>query len=205
MLPHSEASERNKDPILGVLRDALSGSSSVLEIGSGTGQHAVHFARHLPHLTWLPTERIDGLPGLAARVAQEGPVNLRPPVELDVRWDIWPVAACDAVYTANTLHIMSWPEVQALFRGIGRVLAAGGLVAIYGPFRYMGAYTSESNQRFDHSLRQRDPASGIRDFEAVDALAADVDLGHLADYRMPANNQLLVWRRGSGERALDVR
>lgn len=205
MLAHSEASERNKGPILGALRDALSGSSSVLEIGSGTGQHAVHFARHLPHLTWLPTERSDGLPSLAARVAQEGPVNLWPPVELDVRWDIWPVVACDAVFTANTLHIMSWPEVQALFSGIGRVLAAGGLVAIYGPFRYKGAYTSESNQRFDHALRLSDPASGIRDFEAVDALAADVDLGHLADYRMPANNQLLVWRRGAGERALDVR
>lgn len=195
MLPHSEACERNKGPILGVLRDVLRRTRSVLEIGSGTGQHAVHFARHLPQLTWWPSDRIDQLPGLAERVAREGSLNLKPPLELDVTWGVWPVEPCDAVYTANTLHIMSWPEVQASFTGIGRVLRAGGVLAIYGPFRYRGACTSESNERFDEALRRRDPASGIRDFEAVQVLAAEVQLTVLADHPLPANNRLILWQK----------
>lgn len=195
MLPSSEACDRNKDPILAILREAFAGVSGVLEVGSGTGQHAVHFARRLPALDWQPTDRGDWLPGLAARVALEGPPNLRSPVELDVDDDSWPFVAADAVFSANTLHIMSWTSVEAFFRGVGRVLGRDGLLAVYGPFRYGGAFTSDSNADFDRFLRERDPHSGIRDFEAVDALARAQGLALLADHAMPANNQLLLWRR----------
>lgn len=195
MLPYSEACERNKGPIVEILASALAGASRVLEIGSGTGQHAVHFAARLPHLEWQPTDRAEFLPGLAERIAQEGPPNLRPPLELDVRQPAWPGDRFDAVFTANTLHIMSWPEVVAFFAGLGRVLALEAVVAVYGPFRYGGAYTSPSNAVFDQSLRVRDPASGIRDFEAVNDLARARGLVLQADHRMPANNQLLIWER----------
>lgn len=195
MPAYSEACERNKNPILESLRGAFANCSQVLEIGAGTGQHAVHFARHLPHLVWQPTDRREYLAGLAARIVAEGRANLRRPVELDVSREPWPDVDADAVFSANTLHIMAWPEVEALFRGVGRILGPGGVLAVYGPFRYAGAFTSESNAAFDRSLRQRDPASGIRDFEAVDALASREGLRIVADQAMPANNQLLVWRR----------
>lgn len=195
MLPFSEACERNKDPILEILREAFSGLSGVVEIGSGTGQHAVHFTRQLSHLDWQPTDRVENLATLAARVALDGPPNLRSPVELDVSSSNWPFVGADAVFSANTLHIMSWEEVGAFFRGVGRILGQGGLLAVYGPFRYAGRYTSDSNAAFDRGLRQRNPASGIRDFEALSELAADQGLAPLADHAMPANNQLLLWRR----------
>jgi cyclopropane fatty-acyl-phospholipid synthase-like methyltransferase len=191
----SEACERNKQPILGKLRDELAGSTRVLEIGSGTGQHAVHFARHLRHLEWQPTDRADYLRDLAARIAEEGTPNLLSPLELEVVQEPWPPVAANAVYSANTLHIMSWPEVEAFFSGVGRLLAAGGVLVVYGPFRCAGRFTSESNAGFDRSLRERDPASGIRDIEAVNRLAAAQGLVLTADHAMPANNQLLVWGR----------
>lgn len=193
MLPFSDACERNKDPILGVLREAFAQRRRVIEVGAGTGQHAVHFARHLPHLHWQPTDCAEYLPGLAARVAAEGPANLALPVELDVLQADWPALRGDAVFSANTLHIMSWPAVLALFAGLPRLLEPGGVLAIYGPFRYAGRFTTESNAAFDAMLRERDPLSGIRDFEAVDALAAAAGLRLVADHPMPANNQLLVW------------
>jgi cyclopropane fatty-acyl-phospholipid synthase-like methyltransferase len=196
MLAFSEACERNKQPILGILRDKLAGSTRVLEIGSGTGQHAVHFARHLRHLVWQPTDRADYLQDLAARIAEEGTPNLLAPLELDVLLERWPPVAADAVYSANTLHIMSWPEVEAFFSGVGQTLAAGGVLVVYGPFRYAGKFTSGSNAAFDCSLRGRDPASGIRDIEAVNRLAETQGLTLAADHAMPANNQLLVWIRG---------
>jgi len=196
MLPFSEACERNKEPILAVLREAFAAASQVLEIGSGTGQHAVHFAHHLPWLAWQPTDRSEHLESLAARVRQEGPANLLGPLELDVLAPgPWPVTHVDAVFSANTLHIMSWQAVEAAFRGIGTVLRPGGVLAIYGPFCYGGAFTSESNAEFDAFLRARDPDSGIRDAEAVDRLARDQGLELVADHAMPANNQLRVWRR----------
>jgi SAM-dependent methyltransferase len=196
MLPFSEACERNKDPILTVLREAFAGASSVLEVGSGTGQHAVHFARHLPWLEWQPTDRGEYLVPLAERVRVEGPPNLREPLELDVLADDpWPVREADAVFSANTLHIMSWEGVEAAFRGIGALLGPDGVLALYGPFRYGGKYTSASNAEFDAFLRERDPDSGIRDAEAVDDLARAVGLVLAADHAMPANNQLRIWRR----------
>ncbi len=197
-LPFSAACERNKGPLLEVLQRWLGHEAGlVLEIGAGTGQHAVHFARGLPQLSWQPTEQIENLSALAARVALEGPCNLLAPLELDVEHATWPCDAdsIDAVFTANTLHIVSWPQVQALFRGVGRVLRDDGLLIVYGPFRYGGQFTSHSNAAFDADLRQRDPASGIRDFEAVDALAAAQGLCMVEDHAMPANNQTLVWRR----------
>ncbi|MGO9803538.1 MAG: DUF938 domain-containing protein [Steroidobacteraceae bacterium] len=195
MLAHSEACERNKGPILAVLTGALGDSRSVLEIGSGTGQHAVHFARHLPHLAWQPSERPEELGPLTERIRLEGPPNLLPAVELDVRRRPWPVVAVDAVYSANTLHIMGWDAVQDFFHGVGALLRAAGVLCVYGPFRYRGGYTSDSNAEFDRFLRSRDPASGIRDFEAVERLAAGAGLALAADHAMPANNQTLVWRR----------
>jgi len=196
MLAFSEAGERNKQPILGVLLDELAASSRVLEIGSGTGQHAVHFARNMRHLEWQPTDRAEYLPDLAARIAEEGTPNLLAPLELDVQHGQWPQVTADAVYSANTLHIMSWPEVEAFFSGVGHTLAAGGVLVVYGPFRYAGRFTTESNAAFDRSLRERDPASGIRDIEAVNRLAETQGFARTADHAMPANNQLLVWARG---------
>ena len=202
-LPFSEACERNKAPILAVLQRWLGRQGGVvLEIGAGTGQHAVHFARHLPQLGWQPTEQPENLAALAARVALEGSSNLLSPLELDVGQAAWPCEydSVDAVFTANTLHIVSWPQVQALFRGVGRVLRDDGLLIVYGPFRYGGQFTSHSNALFDETLRMRDAASGIRDFEAVDALAAAEGLRLVEDCAMPANNQALVWRRARGGR-----
>lgn len=190
------ACERNKQPILDLLRPAFAQARTALEIGSGTGQHAVHFARGMPHLAWQPSDRAEWLPGLRARIAQEGPGNLAAPFELDVTTLPWPVPAVDAIFTANTLHIMAWREVEAFFEGVGRVLERdSGRLAVYGAFKYRGAFTSASNAAFDADLKSRDPASGIRDFEKVNALAETQGLALIADHPMPANNQLLVWRR----------
>ncbi len=195
MLPVSEACERNKDPILRVLRVALAERTQVLEIGSGTGQHAVHFATHLTHLTWHPTEQLAYLPDLAARVKLEGSPNLRRPTVLDVKQSVWPVRNVDAVFTANTLHIMARPEVQSLFRGLDAVLSPAGIVCIYGPFRYDGGYTSQSNRDFDRMLKDRDPLSGLRDLKDLTALAELHGMKLQADHDLPANNRLLEFVR----------
>ncbi len=195
MLPFSAACERNKDPILEVLRVRFADSTQVLEIGSGTGQHAVHFARALQRLTWHPTEQLAYLADLTERVKLEGLRNLRLPALLDVRQALWPVRSVDAMFTANTLHIMSWPEVMALFRGIGGVLAPGGVLCIYGPFRYSGCYTSDSNREFDRMLQERDPQSGLRDIDAITLLAEQYGLHLDADLDLPANNRLLVFTK----------
>lgn len=195
-LPWSEACERNKRPILEVLSKEFAGCTHVLEIGSGTGQHAVHFALAMPRLVWQPTELEDAMPGLRRRIFREGPRNLRAPVLLDVAATPWDVRKVDGVFTANTLHIMHWPQVEALFANLPEAVKPGAVLAVYGPFRYRGSYTSESNAAFDEMLRLRDPGSGIRDFERVDALAAQAGFSLVADHRMPANNQTLVWKLG---------
>ena len=196
-LAYSPACERNKAPILAILETVLNRRESVLEIGSGTGQHAVHFASHLPHLTWRPTDIPPYLGALRARIDVEGPPNCAAPAELDVRSAGWHAERVSAVYTANTFHIMSWACAEAFFRGVGRVLAPDGVLLVYGPFRYGGRYTSPSNAAFDASLRARDADSGIRNFEAVDELAVAEGLSLTADHAMPANNQLLVWERSA--------
>jgi cyclopropane fatty-acyl-phospholipid synthase-like methyltransferase len=195
MLPFSEACERNKAPILEVLRAAFADRTQILEIGSGTGQHAVHFAGHLTHLTWHPTEQLAYLADLASRVKLEGPRNLRQPTVLDVKQTIWPLRSVDAIFSANTLHIMSWAEVEAMFRGVDIVLSAHGVVCIYGPFRYAGRYTSDSNRDFDLMLKERDPLSGLRDLTDVSALAARHALKLRTDHDLPANNRLLEFVR----------
>ena len=198
MLPFSATCERNKDPILEILRIRFADRTQVLEIGSGTGQHAVHFARALAHLSWHPTEQLAYLPDLAERVKLEGPENLRVPTLLEVRQAVWPLRSVDAVFTANTLHIMSWPEVLALFHGIGGVLSPGGVLCIYGPFRYEGRYTSDSNREFDLMLKERDPKSGLRDMQDVTALAQQYGLRLDADHDLPANNRLAVFLKEPG-------
>jgi hypothetical protein len=155
----------------------------------------VHFAANLPHLTWQPTDTPEYLEGLRARIAHEQLSNLESPLELDVRRQPWPVGPVDAIFTANTLHIMSWSAVQDLFRGVGKVLVAPAVLCIYGPFRYDGRYTSASNEEFDRFLQARDPHSGIRDFSAVNTLSSRLGLSLLADHSMPANNQLLIWHK----------
>jgi cyclopropane fatty-acyl-phospholipid synthase-like methyltransferase len=191
----SQATERNKAPILAVLRGALPPRGTVLEVGSGGGEHAGYFASHLPQLAWQPSEVPALLPQLAARLHGASPANLRAPLALDVRALPWPVAPVEAVFSANTLHIMSWEAVTDFFRGVGGVLAAGGVLCVYGPFNYGGRFTSDSNAQFDAFLRERDPYSGIRDFEALERLAAAEQLEFCADHEMPANNRTLVWRR----------
>jgi cyclopropane fatty-acyl-phospholipid synthase-like methyltransferase len=191
MLPFSEACERNKQPILEVLRVAFADRTQVLEIGSGTGQHAVHFAAQLLHLTWHPTEQLAYLPDLAARVKLEGSRNLRQPTVLDVKQTVWPLRSVDAVYTANTLHIMGWAEVIAMFRGLDTLLAPDGVLCVYGPFRYGARHTSDSNRDFDRMLQDRDPLSGLRDAAEVSALAARHGLRLRTDHDLPANNRLL--------------
>jgi cyclopropane fatty-acyl-phospholipid synthase-like methyltransferase len=147
-------------------------------------------------LTWYPTEQLAFLSDLSARVKLEGPSNLRQPTVLDVKQAVWPVRHVDAVFTANTFHIMGWTEVTALFRGLDSVLSAGGILCVYGPFRYDGGYTSKSNENFDSMLRERDPLSGLRDVEQVIALGADCGLTLRADHDLPANNRLLQFHRG---------
>ena len=198
MLPFSAACERNKHPILEVLRVRFADRAQVLEIGSGTGQHAVHFSRALTHLIWHPTEQLAYLPDLAERVKLEGPHNLRAPTLLEVRQAVWPVRSVDAMFTANTLHIMSWLEVMALYRGLGGVLTPGGVFCVYGPFRYDGRYTSDSNRDFDHMLQERDPNSGLRDIQAVTTLAEQYGLRLDADHDLPANNRLLIFTKEPG-------
>ncbi len=196
MLSFSQAAENNKDPIAQILRAAFAEVRNVLEIGSGTGQHAVYFGQCLPHLIWRTSDLARNLPDIQARLTVEAPANVVPPVALDVADHPWPVTNIDGLFSANAIHIMSWEHVMHMFRGIGEVLLEKAAVCLYGPFKYNGEFTTPSNAQFDVWLKQRDPLSGVRDFEAVDALAQAQGLALIADHSMPANNQLLVWKRG---------
>ena len=195
MKPYSESSEQNREPILAVLLHAFADRRQVLEIASGTGQHAVYFGAALPHLTWQTSELTQNHAGIQAWLDEASLPNVLPPLELDVTADEWPVGRVDAVCNANTVHIVGWPAVEKLFAGIGRVLQPGGIVCLYGPFNYGGRFTSESNARFDAWLKDRDPVSGVRDFEAVNALAEVQGLRLIDDVEMPVNNRSLIWRR----------
>ena len=200
MKPFAESCEKNKDVILDVLATEYGDTRRVLEIGSGTGQHAVHFAQHLPHLSWLTSDFEAHHEGIRAWLADAGLDNVHAPVALDVNKGSWPVDDVDAVYTANTMHIMSWQSIKNMFEGVGRVLQPNGLLILYGPFNYAGQYTSDSNAVFDRHLRSLDPLGGIRNFEDLDELARRQGLRVLNDHSMPANNRLVVWRRDlSGE------
>ena len=195
MKPFSEACEQNKRPILAVLQQYFAAARSVLEIGSGTGQHAVYFAAELPHLIWLTSEVAESHPGISAWLEEADLENTEGPLELDVNQADWPIDKIEAIFSANTVHIMDWPSVENMFAGIGRSLQAGGIFCLYGPFNYEGEFTSDSNARFDQWLKQRDPASGIRDFEALTLLAQQHGMALLADHAMPVNNRTLVWQK----------
>ena len=193
--PYAPAAEQNRVPILAVLRERFHAHGRVLEIGAGTGQHAVHFAAALPHLDWHPSDVAENLAGVEAWRLDAAVPNLRPARQLDVLRDAWPEGPFEYVYSANTVHIMHWPAVEALFAGVARVLAAGGLFALYGPFSHDGSHTAESNARFDQMLRAQDPGMGVRDCADLDALAARHGLEPEAVIDMPANNQIRLWRR----------
>ena len=196
-LPFSQACENNQGPILEVLQTAFAARRHVLEIGSGTGQHSVHFAPRLPHLVWQTSDLAANHAGIQAWHAARPAPNLRAPVEFDLARSAWPATGepHDAVFTSNTAHIVAWPLVQRMFSLVGQALPAGGIFAIYGPFNYGGAFTSDSNRAFDAWLRERDAASGIRGFEDIVALAAQHGLMLQQDCAMPANNRLLVFLR----------
>jgi hypothetical protein len=195
-LPYSQACENNKAAILEVLREAFADRREALEIGAGTGQHATWFAPRMPWLRWLPTEHPQALEYLRPRCSACAAENLLEPRALDVCERPWPLPVPDAVFSANTLHIVPWAATEALFAALAGA-RAGTRLAIYGPFNYGGRYSSESNARFDEWLAARAPHSGIRDAEAVDALAAEAGFMLLEDVGMPANNRLRLWRRTS--------
>jgi len=194
--PFAESSEQNKGVILEVLTQVFEEPGQVLEIGSGTGQHAVYFSEKLPHLHWQPTDVADALPGIRLWLEESDCDNLADCMEVDLQQHEFPKQTYDYVFTANTVHIVSWPLVQAMFAGVGQALKPGGRFVIYGPFNYEGNFTSESNARFDQWLKQRDPESGIRHFEELVELAGENGMGLLKDFEMPANNRVLVWEKG---------
>lgn len=198
--PFSPSSERNREPILQCIAPWLAASRRVLEIGSGTGQHAVHFAARMPHLTWQCADRVEQHAGMRAWLEEAALPNTPPPLVLDVDQPQWPEGGYDAVYTANTLHILSWPQVRRLFERLPDVLSPGGRLIVYGPFNYGGQFTSPSNAAFDARLKSDDPERGIRDAEAVDELAEKAGLEALADEAMPANNRCRLWRRRESSR-----
>jgi Protein of unknown function (DUF938) len=189
MKPFSEASERNRGPILEILKRVFSRTRLVLEIGSGSGQHAAYFAPELPHLVWQASDVAENLPGIREWVSDP------PPIELNVEKE-WPNLEADAVFSANTCHIMSWPQVERMFEGIGKIPTLK-IFCLYGPFNYGGKHTSESNARFDAMLRASDPSSGIRDLGKIKALAEREGLSLAEDNAMPANNRLVVFTKGS--------
>jgi SAM-dependent methyltransferase len=198
--PYSAACERNRDPILRVLRSCFADRHKVLEIGSGTGQHAVHFAAALPHLVWQASDRAENLPGICLWLDEARLANTPPPLEFDVDQSRTPggirtETRYDACFSANTLHIMSWPEVEKLFGALPGLTTHDARLVIYGPFNYGGKYTSVSNADFDRSLKERAPHMGIRDVSAVDALAHGAGFDLIDDVAMPANNRCRVWQR----------
>lgn len=193
--PFSQACENNKGPILERLKTLFADTHEVLELASGTGQHACYFAEQLPHLKWQPSDLLENLCGINAWSVDSQLQNIARPIELDVCMDPWGVTIPDAIFTANCLHIMSWQSVQSLFAYLGNKAPKNNCLVIYGPFNYRGEYTSDSNAQFDQWLKQRDPHSAIRDFEAVDTLAKNAGYQLRDDYSMPANNRLLVWEK----------
>lgn len=194
-LAFSSASERNRQPILDCLIELLPGKGTVLEIGSGTGQHAVFFTRHLTGIHWQPTDRAENLEGLEAQFAARGNPRIHRPLKLDVLKDPWPESSYDAAFSANTAHIMPWEAVQAMFTGVTRHLLAGARFCLYGPFNINDAYTSAGNEQFDERLRLQDPQMGIRDISAVESLSNSCQMYLEQKIAMPANNFLLVFAR----------
>ena len=194
MKQYSAACDQNKDPILKAIKPLLLNAKSVLEVGSGTGQHCVYFAKELPHLTWQASDQSMYLPSVSAWIDDAKLANTPKELELNVDLD-WPEDKYQAIYSANTVHIMSWEMVLNFFKGVGQVLDKGGVFILYGPFNYSGQYTSQSNANFDLWLKDQNPLSAIRDFESLDELAKLHNLILTDDIEMPANNRVLVWKK----------
>lgn len=192
---YAPSCERNRDPILAVLRDVLPPAGRVLEIGSGSGQHAAWFAAAFPALEWQPSDLPENHPSIRAWAAEAALPNLREPMTLDLFDRHWPVETAQAIMCINTIHIVAWEAVENLFAGAARALAPGGVLYVYGPYRYADRPLEPSNEEFDRWLKMRDPASGVRDFEAVDALAGAAGLRLAGDRAMPANNRSIWWAR----------
>ena len=190
--PHSPAAERNRKPIADALCAALPARGSMLELGAGTGQHADYLSERLPGWRWLPSEHPEQLEMLRAGLDGVDRPGLRAPIALDVA-DAWPDERFDAIYSANTAHIMAWSEVEAMFSRESARLAEGGLFLLYGPFQRGGRHHAASNAEFDRMLKQRDPRMGVRDIEALDALAPDCRLHRTAELLLPANNHILIF------------
>ena len=193
--PYSVACERNREPILSVIKPLLTETRLVLEIGSGTGQHAVYFAEKLPHLTWQCSDQQEYIPGIKLWLEESGLSNTPLPLVLDVTSTVWQDLEFDAVYSANTVHIMSWAAVKDFISGAVSRLPLGGQLILYGPYNYDNQYTSDSNRQFDISLKARDPASGIRNFEDINSLATAFGMEFVDDVAMPANNRILHWKK----------
>lgn len=195
------SAERNKQPILEVIARVLPASGTVLEIGSGTGQHVAHFAKALPNLTFQPSEMDRARhASITAWIRHEGLGNVKPPIAFDVARFPWPVSAADAIICINVIHISPWEATLGLMRGAGELLQPGGVLVTYGPYRQGGAHTAPSNEAFDASLRQRDPSWGVRDMEAVAAAGAGNGLDLEESVPMPANNFTLVFRKRESRR-----
>ena len=193
--PFSQASENNKDHILKVLKEAFADTTSVLEIGSGTGQHAVYFAEHMPDLLWHTSDLTENHAGIELWIKEANLGNILGPYVLDVSQPDWPRLMIDSVFSANAVHIMSWECVCAFFSGVGELLSENGLLILYGPFNYDNEYTSRSNADFDIWLKKRDPRSAIRNFGDLDQLAKQQGMVLLKDVEMPSNNRILCWQK----------
>lgn len=193
-LPFSQACENNKHPILSQLQLLFKKPTSVFEIGSGTGQHAVFFAEQLPHVCWQSSDCAENVEFIQRRIDLSGLANLPACMQFELGRNPWS-EKIENVFSANTAHIMAWPLVEQMIKGVGRHLQAGGFFVLYGPFNYGGQYTSESNRAFDVFLKERGAQQGIRDFEAIDHAAQESGLKLLQDVAMPANNRLLVFAK----------
>lgn len=180
-----------------MLERHLKDGDQVLELASGTGQHSVHFAANLPNLHWQSSDIPSNVDSLNLRIAAAKLPNLPAAITIDVNNSSWDSVKPTAIFSANSLHIMSAGSVENFFKGIGDVLRSDGTLIVYGPFKYAGGFTSESNEGFDRWLKDRDHLSGVRDFEWVNELAAEAKLSLIEDNAMPANNQLLVWKKST--------
>jgi len=196
--PYSESCDQNREPIFSIIQPILSSASQVLEIGSGTGQHAVFFARLFPHLIWHASDRRDYLEGIRCWLKESGLPNVSGPVEFDVSDSDWPQLDVDAVFTANSIHIMHAQDVINLINGVGHLLPDDGDMLLYRPFNYDNRYTSNSNANFDAWLKDRDPLSGIKNFEDIEVMATGAGMALVEDYEMPANNRILHFKKTSG-------
>lgn len=196
-LPVAPACLRNQQPIAELLQQEIADHSVVLELGSGTGQHAWYITEQIPTLIWQPSDLSESIPAINAWRAKSSQDNFLPPLVLDITQDLWPVKQVDAVFSANLVHYVGWPKVRAMMSGIARVLRDQGLALFYGPFNYDGQFTSDGNESLDACLRDRDPESGIKDFEQIVLAARKEKLRLVKDIEMPANNRMLFFQKYS--------